>query len=229
MPAKTKTAPKETKQVSKNVDVDEAQKEIRKSHGKKYEAVRQLLPAEPVNLEEALELLEKTQVTSFDPTVEMHVNVSATGVRGTLTLPAGSAKTKKVLIIDDKNFEDETKKIDSGKINFDILVVSPIMMPRLAKFAKVLGPKGLMPNPKSGTVSEHPEKVAKEISGGKIEYKQDKGKAIHVAVGKLSFGKERLGQNIKEVLSVMPNNKVISAYLNVTMGPSIALDISKKR
>lgn len=201
-----------------------------KSRGKKYQAAKlQVQVEEPAELSEALSLLEKTKITKFDPTVELHINLSISGIRGTLTLPGGTAKTKKVLIIDANNFDDETKKIESGKISFDILVVKPEMMPKIAKFAKVLGPKGLMPNPKSGTVTDDPEKVALEISGGKVEYKQDKNNIIHIAVGKLGFGSEKLAKNIKEVLNAMPNNKVTSAFLNVTMGPSIPLSLSKKK
>lgn len=201
---------------------------ILKSHGKKYEAVIQLLPTESVVSGEVYEVLEKSKVTSFDPTVEIHINVTVTGIRGNITLPGGAVKIKKVLIIDENNFDDEVKKIESGKVGFDILITKPEMMPRMAKYAKVLGPRGLMPNPKSGTVTEHPEKVRDEISGGKVEYKQDKSNIIHLAIGKLSFGKERIENNIKEILGAMPNNKIKSAYVNLTMGPSIALDVSKK-
>jgi large subunit ribosomal protein L1 len=198
-------------------------------HGKKYQSVKQLVSVEePVALEEIFELLEKSQVTKFDPTVELHINLGISGIRGTLTLPGGTAKTKKVLVIEESNFEEETKKIESGKIGFDVLLVKPEMMPRLAKFAKVLGPKGLMPNPKSGTVTDDPKKASEEISGGKIEYKQDKDKIIHLPVGKLSFGKDKIVQNIKEVLKAMPANKVNSAFVNLTMGPSIPLQVGKK-
>ncbi len=207
---------------------EEKVEKIAKTHGKKYEAVRQLMPTEAVAIGEAYELLEKSKVAVFDPTVEVHINVSITGLRGNITLPGGAAKTKRVLIIDENNFDNEVKKIESGKISFDVLVVKPEMMSKLSKYAKMLGPKGLMPNPKSGTVSENPEKVKEEISGGKVEYKQDKNGIIHLPIGKLSFGQEKIESNLKEILGAMPNNKIKSAYVNVTMGPSISLDVSKK-
>jgi large subunit ribosomal protein L1 len=197
--------------------------------GKKYQAAKQLVDlSESVPLDDALELLEKTQVTKFDPTVELHINLSVTGVRGNVVLPAGTHKTKKVLIVDDNNLETESKKIEAGKIEFDVMIVKPEMMPKVAKLAKILGPKGLMPNPKAGTVAEDPKKAAEEISGGKVEYKQDKDGIIHLAVGKLAFGKEKLEQNIKEVLRAMPANKVKSIFINLTMAPSISVSVAKK-
>jgi len=197
--------------------------------GKKYQTAKQFVEtAMPIELSEALELLEKTQVTKFDPTVELHINLSIAGVRGNVVLPSGSHKTKKVLIVDDNNLDTETKKIEAGKIEFDALIVKPEMMPKVAKLAKILGPKGLMPNPKTGTVTEDPQKAAEEISGGKVEYKQDKDSIIHLAVGKLSFGKEKLAVNIKEVLRAMPANKVKSVFINLTMAPSIPVLVGKK-
>lgn len=200
-----------------------------KSRGKNYQAAQQLTQgSESFSLDEALELLPKTKVTKFDPTVELHLNLNTTGVRGTIVLPAGSAKAKKVLIINEDNLETEGAKIEAGKIDFDVLIVRPEIMPKIAKFAKVLGPKGLMPNPKSGTVSDDPKKVSEEISGGRIEYKQDKDKIIHLAVGKLSFGSDRLKSNITEVLKTISESKIKSAFLNLTMAPSISIQVGKK-
>lgn len=210
-------------------EIVETKEKTDKGFGKKYRAVKSLIPTEAISVSEALELLEKTKVTNFDPTVEIHINLSVKNIRGTVTLPGGAAKQKKVLIITEENFDDETRKIEAGKIGFDVLVTKPELMPKLAKFAKVLGPKGLMPNPKSGTVSEDPKKVAEEISGGKVEYKQDKNDIIHLAIGKLSFGSEKLESNIAEILKVMPANKVNAVYINLTMSPSIKIELSKKK
>lgn len=203
--------------------------EKKDQHGKKYQTVKQLVGGESVNLDEAIEMLEKTVVTRFDPTVEIHLNLSVTGIRGIVSLPSGVAKQKRILIITDENLEDESKKIEAGKIDFDILIVKPEMMPKIAKLAKKLGPRGLMPNPKSGTVTDDPKKILKEILSGRIEYKADKNDIVHLPVGKLSFGKEKLKANIQEILRAMPNNKVKSIFLNVTMGPSIRLEVSKLR
>jgi large subunit ribosomal protein L1 len=199
-------------------------------HGKKYQTVKNLIDPEKFYLiDEALELIEKTKVASFDPTVELHVRLSQSGLRGSLILPAGSAKIKKVLILDDENLVTESDKIIAGKIGFDLLLVKPEMMPKIAKLAKILGPRGLMPNPKSGTVSEDPKKTKSEIDDGKIEYKQDKANIIHLPVGKLSFGKDKLRINIEEVLKTLPHNKIKTVFINLTMGPSIALAVTKKQ
>jgi len=219
MVKKTVKKPKETTEVKPKHE-----------HGKKYQAVAQLVNREEVlQIDQLWEELEKTKVTAFDPTVEIHVNLQLSGIRGNINLPGGTAKKKRVLVITDANLEDEVKKIESGKIEFDVLVVKPEMMPKIAKLAKKLGPKGLMPNPKSGTVTENPEKIVEEIESGRIEYKQDKGNVIHLPVGKLSFGKDKILSNIKEVIKAMPANKVNSAFVNLTMGPSLKLNVSKKK
>lgn len=207
---------------------DKPESKEKKRYGKKYRQAASLITDDPQPVEISVEEILKSKVATFDPTVELHLGMSGPNFRGQITLPAGVAKQKKVLVIDDHNLEEESKKIEQRKINFDILLTKPEMMPKIARLAKILGPKGLMPNPKSGTVTDHPEKVTEDIAGGKIEYKQDKDNLIHLAIGKHSFGQERVLQNLIEVLRVVPNNKIISASLNLTMGPSIKLDLSKK-
>lgn len=198
------------------------------NRGKKYQnAYQQVADMEPMEISQALELIEKTKVTSFDPSLEIHIHLSVGNIRGHVTLPGGASKAKKALIINEDNLEDEISKIESGKINFDFLVVKPDMMPKIAKLAKVLGPKGLMPNPKTGTVTEDPEKFVKEVSGGRVEYRQDKSNIIHLPVGKLSFGAEKLKANIDEVLKVMPQNKIKSVHINLTMGPSLKINMKR--
>jgi len=205
-------------------------KDSNKNHGKKYQTVKNLIdPGKFYLIDEALELLEKTKITGFDPAVELHVRLSQSGLRGSLVLPGGSPKTKRVLILDDENIAVESDKIVAGKIDFDLLLVKPEMMPKIAKLAKILGPRGLMPNSKSGTVSEDPEKTRSEIEGGKIEYKQDKANIVHLSVGKLSFGKDKLRLNIEEVLKALPHNKIQTVFINLTMAPSIALAVTKKQ
>ncbi len=139
--------------------------------------------------------------TKFDETVELHINTIETGVSGSLTLPHGTGKATRVTIADvtqdEKAVDDLIKNIEAGKIDFDVLVATPPTMPKLAKVARVLGPRGLMPNPKNGTVTAKPDDIANKFAGGQFNYKTEaKFPILHLAVGKLSFGDKKLEENI---------------------------------
>ena len=174
-------------------------------------------------LAEALELLPKLKLSKFDEAVELHINTVENGISGNLTLPHGTGKKTRVAIADDKLIVE----IEKGKIAFDVLVATPQMMPKLAKVAKVLGPRGLMPNPKSGTITDKPEELVKKYEGGQMRFKTEtKAPVIHLTVGKLSFGEKKLSENIKTVFSVIQTAKIKKAVLKSTMSPGIKIDFS---
>jgi large subunit ribosomal protein L1 len=179
---------------------------------------------------DALDLLEQMQKAKFDETVELHINTLEKSVSGNITLPHGTGKQTKVVIFspsrDAQAADDLLKKIESGKIEFDVLIATPDAMPKLAKVAKILAPRGLMPNPRAGTVTPKPEELAEKYKGGQIAYKTEaKSPIIHVAVGKVSFGKEKLSQNVEAFLNSVEKSKIKTVYLKSTMSPSLKLVI----
>lgn len=201
-------------------------------HSSKYNTVSAHIDKNKVyTLKEALEILPKLKTAKFDETVELHINTIEAGVNGTLTLPHGTGKKTRVVIVnaakDAKGLDDLIKQVESGKIEFDILIATPDSMPRLAKVARYLGPKGLMPNPKNGTVSPKPEEVAKKFEGGQMSFKTEaKAPIIHLSVGKSSFGTDKLSENIKTALKAIQINKMRSVTLKSTMSPGIKIDFS---
>lgn len=205
---------------------------------------------------EAVELAVKTSKAKFDETVELHVKLGIDSrhadqqVRGAIVLPHGTGKTVKVVVFakdlkvdeaksagaDFVGGEDLVNKIQTeGWLDFDVAVATPDMMGVVGKVARVLGPKGLMPNPKSGTVTFDLEKAIKEIKAGKVEYRVDKANIIHVPIGKVSFGADKLEENLKTIMQAIVNAKPSSAkgkYLRsvtiaTTMGPGVKLNTTK--
>jgi large subunit ribosomal protein L1 len=178
---------------------------------------------------EAVALVKQTSLTKFDGTVEMHIslNIQMLGekkdLRGAVSLPHGTGKEVKVVVADEKIIEE----ITAGKINFDILVAHPTMMPKLAKVARILGPKGLMPNPKNGTVSEDTDKRVKELSHGQVNFKTETDQPlIHMIVGKVSFDEKKLTDNISAVIKAIGANKISKITIAATMGPGVKLAIA---
>ena len=218
-------------------------------HGKKYEAALKLIDKNKVyNVHEACELVKQTSVTKFDSTVgiSMKLNINTKKadqqVRGTVILPAGTGKDVRVVAI--------TSKVDAAKeagadyaggkellekivgekwFDFDVMCATPEMMGEIGKNGRVLGPKGLMPNPKTGTVGPDIAKMIKELKAGKVEYRADKDGNINVAVGKVSFDVEKLEENVTTLInqiikvrpSVVKGNYILSCSIHTTMGPSI--------
>ena len=201
----------------------------------------------------ALDLAIKTASTKFDETIELHVKLGVDGrnadqqVRGVVVLPNGTGKSKKILVFakgdnadiaekagaDFVGAEDMVSKIQTQNwFGFDVCVTTPDMMPVIGRIAKVLGPKGLMPNPKSGTVTTDIEKAVKEIKAGKVEYRLDKSNIVHVIIGKASFGVEKLTENFNVLMDALIKAKpaaakgtyVKSVALSSTMGPGIRVD-----
>lgn len=218
-------------------------------HGKKYEVALKLIDASKVyTVHEACELLKKTSTTKFDSTVGVAIRLNIDTkkadqqVRGTVILPAGTGKNVRVVAITGKVEEAKAAGADyaGGKellakivtekwFDFDVMCATPEMMGEIGKNGRVLGPKGLMPNPKTGTVGPDIAKMVKELKAGKVEYRADRDGNVNVAVGKVSFETEKLEQNvntlINQILKVRPaavkGNYVLSCSVNTTMGPSI--------
>jgi large subunit ribosomal protein L1 len=225
-----------------------------KKFGKKREAANKLIEARRYTLEEAVPLLKKTHFTKFDETVEVVIRLGVDPkhadqmVRGTVVLPHGLGKTKRVLVIasGDKVKEAETagadfvggdemvEKIQKGWTDFDALIATPDMMKSVGKLGKVLGPRGLMPNPKTGTVTFDVAKAVQETKAGKVEFRVDKTAIIHTPVGKISFDAIKLMENarllIDSVLKAKPTTAkgkyVKSLTLTSTMGPAIKIDLA---
>lgn len=205
---------------------------------------------------EAMDIVTKNAKAKFDETIEAHIRLGVDGrhadqqVRGAIVLPHGTGKTKKVLVFakgpkateaeaagaDYVGAEEMAQKIQSeGWFDFDVVIATPDMMGVVGRLGKVLGPKGLMPNPKSGTVTMDVEKAIQEVKAGKVEYRLDKSNIIHTPIGKASFGKEKLADNFNALLDAIIKAKPVAAkgqYLkNVTvastMGPGVKVNAQK--
>ena len=224
-----------------------------KRHGKKYEAAKKQLPAKPCTLDEAIPLLKTIKYAKFDETMELALLLGVDPkhadqmVRGTVVLPHGSGASKKVLVIatgekmkeaekagaDHVGGVDMVQKIQEGWLDFDAVVATPDTMKDVGKLGKILGPKGLMPNPKTGTVTFDVAKAVQEIKAGKVEFRVDKTSIIHVPFGKSSFDEQRLLENARAlVVAVLrarpPTAKgkyLRSAYVSSTMSPGVRLDL----
>lgn len=221
--------------------------------GKKYQDVAKSIDrSKKYSLAEAVALAKKTSVTKFDATVELvyHLNLdprkAEQNLRGAIVLPHGTGKTRKVLVLTNaskiKEAEDAgadyvgnaeyLEKIKGGWFGFDIIVATPDMMGQLGRLGKILGPKGLMPNAKTGTVTTDLEKAVREIKAGKVEYRVDKVGNIAMMVGKVSFPEDHLAENIKTINAVIMHAKpatvkgvyVKNIALATTMGPGIKID-----
>ena len=197
---------------------------VKPRHGKKYRELASLIEkGKDYPIAEALDLTLKTSPAKFDATVEFHacINAKEKNIRGMVVMPGGLVKEKKIRTVNEANAEELIADIKAGKLDFDILIADLKVMPKIAVLAKTLGPKGLMPSPKAGTAVEDVEKAAEELKGGKIEYRADKNNIVHMALGKISFGEEKIKQNYDAILGVLPFKKIETIYLTTTMGPSI--------
>jgi large subunit ribosomal protein L1 len=220
--------------------------------GKNIERARKLVEARPYKLAEAAELLKKAHFAKFDETVELVLNLgvdpkqSDQMVRGTVVLPHGLGKSKRVVVIaggekvreaeeagaDFVGGEDMVQKIQEGWTDFEAVIATPDMMKSAGRLGKVLGPRGLMPNPKTGTVTFEIARAVKEIKAGKVEFRLDKTGIIHSPIGKISFTAEQLAGNAQALLAAVLKAKPAAAKgkyiqkvtLTSTMGPGIPID-----
>ena len=193
-------------------------------HSKNYKEVATLVDrTKTYKISEALQVLPKLKRAKFDETVELHLNTTGTGISGQVNLPHGTGKKIRVAIASDELIAN----VEKGIIDFDILIAEPSMMPKLAKVARFLGPRGLMPNPKNGTISPKPEEAAKKYEGGAVNYKTEaKFPILHLTVGKVSFGEEKLSENIKTLIGAVKTSNIKNATLKSTMSPGIRIDVA---
>ena len=195
----------------------------KKRRSKRYQTTVQMLDkSKTYSMSDALDLLGKFQKAKFDETVELHLNTIKTGILGNFTLPHGTGKKTRVAIADEKLIAE----IETGKLDFDILLAKPDMMPKLARVAKILGPKGLMPNPKNGTITQNPEALIKKYEAGQVSFKTEaKSPLIHLTVGKFSFGDKKLADNINVILEAVKPENIQKAVLKTTMSPAVKLKL----
>lgn len=223
------------------------------NRGKRYKEISSKVEKSTLySVSDAMSLAIETAKAKFDETVELHVRLGVDGrnadqqVRGVVVLPNGTGKQVKVLVIakgdnadiaekagaDYVGGDEMIAKITGGWLDFDVCVTTPDMMPVIGRIAKILGPKGLMPNPKSGTVTTDIAKALKEIKAGKVEYRLDKNNIIHVMIGKVSFGVEKLQENFTAVMDAIVKAKpaaakgtyIKSVTLSTTMGVGIKVN-----
>lgn len=253
---------KEEKEARKaSTDTAEKPKEVKKPArsrveraGKKYREAAKLIEAGKVySLTEALELSVKTSPVKFDATVEMHINLGVDpkqadqNVRDTVVLPAGTGKTIRIAVMGDDEEAKAAKaagadlagaetviaQLDKELIDFDVLIATPAQMAKLGKYARLLGPRGLMPNPKSGTVTTDIAKAVSDAKAGKVEYRVDQAGIVHLGIGKVSFGAAKLSDNANAVIasvkaakpSSLKGNYIKSAHLTTSMGPSVKFEL----
>jgi large subunit ribosomal protein L1 len=204
------------------------------------------------SLKDASALVKEINCTKFDSSVDVHVRLGVDpkkadqAIRGTVTLPHGTGKTKRVLVLCTPDIEAEAKaagadhvgldefitKIESGWVDIDVIVATPAVMPKIGKLGKVLGPRNLMPNPKTGTVTNDVAAAVNEVKGGKIAFKVDKAGIVHASVGRVSFSPEKLAANVQEFMNAIVKAKPSTAkgtylksiYMASTMSPGISVD-----
>lgn len=198
---------------------------VSKPRGKHYQEAKKMIDSNKYySLKEAISLLKKIKLTKFDQSVELHFVVDETGLKGEIELPFSTGKTVRVKIVDDKILAD----LEKNKIEFDVLVTHPSFMPRLSKFAKVLGPRGLMPNPKAGTVSLKPEEIVKKFEKGMLRWKTEaKFPLIHQMIGKISFEEKNLIANAEKFIEAVGKVHIKKTYIKTTMSPAVKLEMSK--
>jgi large subunit ribosomal protein L1 len=219
---------------------------------KHKEALAKFEKTQAYNVDDAIDLVKEMSYTKFDASVDVNVRLGVDPrkanqmVRGTVTLPHGTGKEVRVLVLCTPDKEDEAKaagadyvgldeyidKIKSGWTDFDVVITMPPVMPKVGPLGRVLGPRGLMPNPKTGTVTMEIGKAVNEVKAGKIDFKVDKYGIVHSAVGKVSFDKQKLHDNVSEFLQTIIKLKpaaskgtyMISVYLSSTMSPGVQID-----
>ena len=222
-------------------------------HGKKYlEAAKKVDSTKFYSVDEAMKLAKETSYADFDATIEVAYNLSVDPkqadqqIRGSLVLPNGTGKTQKVIVFaegpqaeaaknagaDEVGSDELVEKVQNGYLDFDVVVATPMMMAKVGRLGRVLGPKGLMPNPKTGTVTMDVEKAVQNVKAGQVEYRVDKQGLIHAPIGKASFEADKLAENFNALREVIVRARPASAKgqyiksvaVSATFGPGIHLD-----
>lgn len=215
----TEATPKAAKKARKQVEKT-AKARVR---GRNYRGAKDQVKKDKVySLPEAISLLKQIKYAKFDESVELHLNTTIEGLRGEVSLPHATGKTVRVAIVDEALLE----KLAENKIDFDVLVSHPSFMPKLAKYAKILGPRGLMPNPKTGTISPKPEEIAKKFAGGLMKWKSEvKFPLIHQMVGKISADDKAIAENVEGFIKSVGQDKVKEVFIKTTMSPALQITI----
>lgn len=209
----------------------------KKVRSKKYQQVsKDLDRSKSYSLPEALDMVKKISYAKFNATLEAHINTAQTGIRGLISLPFAAGKKLRILVFGkgadsagaDGVGDDETiEQISNGQMDFDLIITTPEWMPKLAKVARILGPKGVMPNLKNGTITDDLKKAVEGFQAGKTEYKTEpKAPVIHLAMGKLDQPTQQLSANIKTLLQTLGKTRVKKVSLSPTMGPSVKVDLT---
>lgn len=194
-----------------------------KKRGKKYLAAKAKVDRTKLYLlPKAVKLAKETAVTQFNGNIEVHLNVKETGLKGEVKFPHSVAKGQRIRVADEKLIG----QLEKGKIDFDLLIATPAMMPKLVKFAKLLGPKGLMPNPKAGTITDEPKKLVKERAG-KVQFRTEtKAPLIHIIIGKVDAKETDLTENFQALIAAVGPQNIQKAVITSTMGPGIKIDLN---
>jgi len=245
----------ETEKTTKPKVIPKTRSRLERSGKKMIEATKLIDKSKEYSLKDALELATKTSISKFDGTVELHIRLNVDpkqadqNIRETLILPAGTGRSVTVAVFgeaddvlaakkagaDITGTDEFLQQLDKEIINFDILIATPMVMAKLGKYARILGPKGLMPNPKSGTVTKDVAKAVTQAKTGKIEVRVDDSGIVHIGVGKVSFGTEKLLQNVQALFATLKGAKpasikgvyINSIYATTSMGPSIKIASSE--
>ena len=196
-----------------------------RTRGKKYQdAKKHTDPKKQYELSVAVELLKKISYAKFDESIELHLNVLKDNMKGEVSLPHSTGKTLRVVIVDDQVLE----KIEKGMLDFDMLIAHPSFMPKIARFARILGPRGLMPNPKNGTLTPKPEETAKKFQAGALRWKSEpKAPLIHQMIAKKSHEPKTIVENATAFIASVGTKNISSAYIKSTMSPSLKLNLEK--
>jgi large subunit ribosomal protein L1 len=197
--------------------------------GKRYQEVRKKIDASKFySLSEAIKLIKTVSISRFDGSVDAHLVVKKIGLKGEVEFPYPTGKQQKIRIADEALLKDLEEGLSANrrrKIDFTLLIATPQMMPKLAKYAKILGPRGLMPNPKAGTITDKPQDLAKKLAG-KISWRTEtKAPLIHITIGKVNSPENELQENFKALLAAVDKRNIKKAVLAPTMGPGIKIKI----
>lgn len=221
---KEKALEKEAQEIAAETAKAEVKAQRKKTikRGHRYRAARAKVDrTKDYPLKEAITLVKGTSISRFPGSVELHLTTEKEGLSGEISFPHSTGQSVKIAIADDKTIE----RIKKNKLDFDVLLAAPAMMAKLAPLAKILGPKGLMPNPKHGTISENPKELAKEMAG-KVRFKTEKkAPLIHLKIGKVDQSEQELTENTQTALQSIGLGQIQKAVLTATMGPGIKVSL----